>query len=81
MYTFHGSANTFMQFWNRSFARVGHMKKTLTRRQIWEAFTQESIRMVASSQKIDFTLPSNLKNQIVLDQARLFLLFVFNSLN
>jgi hypothetical protein len=69
IYTFHGSANTCMLFWNRSFARTGPRTRTLSRRQIWETFTQESIRTVAQSQKRDFTLPATAKNEVVLDQV------------
>jgi hypothetical protein len=58
-----------MLFWNRSFARTGPRTRTLSRRQIWETFTQESIRTVAQSQKRDFTLPATAKNEVVLDQV------------
>lgn len=68
-YTFHGSANTYMQYWNRSFSNTGHIKKLLSRRHIWEALTQESIRMISASLKSDFTIPSAMGNRAVLEQV------------
>ncbi|KAM6489956.1 hypothetical protein JOM56_002878 [Amanita muscaria] len=46
MYTFHGSAAAYTEFWNSAFDTDG--KGRMSRRQVWQAFVQESIRLVGS---------------------------------
>lgn len=50
MYNFHASANAYMQYWNECFGT----SITLSQRQIWQAFTQESIRAIAEASGVDF---------------------------
>jgi len=59
MYNFHASANAYTQFWNDSFGAVSIPCK-LSRRQIWQAFVQESIRSIAQMSKIDFEANQNI---------------------
>ncbi len=42
MYSFHASTQAYMEFWNNTFGTA------LSYRQIWKAFVQESIRLVAT---------------------------------
>ena len=57
MYSFHASAAAYMGYWNNTF---GHMdlndSVTLSRRHIWQAFIQESIRTVAMQQNVNLKL-------------------------
>lgn len=50
MYNFHASSNAYMQYWNECFGT----SINLSRRQIWQAFTQESIRSIADASGVDF---------------------------
>ncbi|KAF8058226.1 hypothetical protein FPV67DRAFT_1565621 [Lyophyllum atratum] len=60
MYSFHASANIYTQFWNNSFGSVDSKNKfKISRKQIWQAFVQHSIRVVASSSNTTFeTIPN-----------------------
>jgi len=50
MYSFHGSASAYCEFWNNSFGTANKENEHLiTRRQVWQSFVQESIRTIASS--------------------------------
>jgi len=57
MYNFHASASAYTQFWNDSF---GTPSCQVTRRQIWQAFVQESIRSIANMSNMDFEATQNL---------------------
>jgi len=57
MYNFHASASAYTQFWNDSF---GTSSCQVTRRQIWQAFVQESIRSVVDMSNLDFEAAENL---------------------
>lgn len=49
MYSFHASASAYTEFWNNSYGNIDKDSvTTITRRQVWQAFIQESIRTVAS---------------------------------
>ena len=58
MYSFHASSAAYTEFWNHSFWKVQDTTCTkVSRRQVWQAFVQESIRAVATK------LGSNLELQ------------------
>ncbi|KAF8961232.1 hypothetical protein BDZ97DRAFT_1626317, partial [Flammula alnicola] len=63
MYSFHASAAAYTEFWNNSFGR-----KT-TRRQIWDAFVQESVRTISSVSQIDFETADNLDIESLTETA------------
>jgi len=49
-YSFHASSAAFAEFWNDSFWSIQETSsRKLSRRQVWHAFVQESIRRVAQS--------------------------------
>jgi hypothetical protein len=54
MYHFHASSASYAQFWNSIFSE--NTGVVVTRRQIWQAFVQESIRLQASELKMSFTI-------------------------
>jgi len=48
MYNFHASANAYTDFWNNTFGELCKGKPIkISRRQVWQAFVQESIRTIA----------------------------------
>ena len=57
MFSFHASSQAYTQFWNNSF---GSTSTTITSRQIWQAFVQESIRTLAAKSSHSFELLDNL---------------------
>lgn len=65
MYAFHGSAATIMDFWNRSSTSNIH----LTRRHIWQAFAQASIRLISFDIKTPFLLPTQINPKMLLSEA------------
>jgi len=57
-YHFHASASAFTEFWNQScwkFQKTTSRK--ISRRQVWQAFVQESVRRVATTSGFDLELP------------------------
>jgi hypothetical protein len=61
MYSFHASASSYMEFWNNSFGKTQqHGFHRLSRRQIWQAFVQESIRTIAASADTELSVRDNL---------------------
>jgi hypothetical protein len=61
IYSFHASASAYMEFWNNSFGKTQeHVFHQLSRRQIWQAFVQESIRTIAASANIELSVQDNL---------------------
>ena len=61
MYSFHASASVYTGFWNSSYGAVnGETVAKITRRQVWQAFIQESIRMVAVESKINLEIRDGL---------------------
>jgi CxC5 like cysteine cluster associated with KDZ transposases len=68
MYNFHASASAYTQHWNDC-ASVTDSKVQVTRRHIWQAFVQESIRTIASVNSNNLELPENLNIEEVTQQA------------
>jgi hypothetical protein len=57
MFSFHASSEAYTQFWNNSF---GSTSTDITSRQVWQTFTQESIRTLANESSHSFELLDNL---------------------
>jgi len=69
-YSFHASASAYMEFWNNSFGKTQqHTRSPLSRRQIWQAFVQESIRTVAAASSYSLELLDNLPISDVAEKA------------
>jgi hypothetical protein len=61
MYNFHASASAYMEYWNNSFGHLGSEQSfTITRRQVWQAFVQESVRTVATVAGLNLELRDGL---------------------
>jgi len=61
MYSFHASASAYMEFWNNSFGKTQQdVVCRLSRRQVWQAFVQESIRTIAASADVELSVRDNL---------------------
>ena len=70
MYSFHASANSYCDYWNNTFGSSNPDNRLkLGRRQVWQAFVQESIRTVASSDDVDFETPANLSIDDLTEKA------------
>ena len=70
IYSFHASAAAYTEYWNNSFRRKQVVKfKEITRRQIWQAFIQESIRSIASISDINLVLQDGLSIDEVKKEA------------
>ena len=52
IYSFHASSSAYSDFWNHSYAS----NMTLSRKQVWRVFVEESIRTIASSSATDFSV-------------------------
>ncbi len=65
IYTFHASAAAFSDFCIDGLSHLGKV----TRRQIWQAFVQESIRFIASNLNVNLTLQDGLSIDEVTKQA------------
>src|ERR1700678_203409 len=64
MYSFHASANSYHDYWNSTFGSSNPANGLkLGRKQVWQAFVQESIRTVAFSDDVDFETRANWKNR------------------
>jgi hypothetical protein len=68
MYNFHASTSAFMEFWNMSFTL-----SSLSRRHVWQAFIQESIRHIAKELETELELPGNLPIDEVTQHAYMIL--------
>jgi CxC5 like cysteine cluster associated with KDZ transposases len=70
MVSFHASASAYTEFWNNSIwsHHKGNSKK-LSRRQIWQAFVQESVRSIAEASEINLELQDGLAIDDVTEQA------------
>ena len=66
MYSFHASAAAYTEYWNNSF---GTAKVKITRRQIWQAFVQESIRTIGAASNFDLELKDGLPIEDVTFEA------------
>src|SRR6202051_1798892 len=61
IYSLHASASEYVEYWNDSVWKHQSVNfKGITRRQVWQAFVQESIRTIASTYKTDLTLRDGL---------------------
>ena len=67
MYTFHASASAYAEFWNDCFDMGGNGR--VSRRQVWQAFVQESIRLVGSASDTHLTIMDGLPIDEVTKQA------------
>jgi hypothetical protein len=67
IYTFHASAAAYADFWNGSFDLNGSGK--VSRRQIWQAFVQESIRLIASASDTELVIRDGLAIDEVTKEA------------
>ena len=66
MFSFHASSQAYTQFWNNSY---GSTSTTITMRQVWQAFTQESIRTIATESSRSIELNDNLPIAEVTEKA------------
>ena len=70
IYSFHASAAAYTEYWNNSFGQHDLVLfKKITRRQVWQAFVQESIRSVASVSGSDLVLQDGLAIDEVTKEA------------
>jgi hypothetical protein len=70
MYSFHASANTYCDYWNITFGSSNPADRLkLGRKQVWQAFVQEYIRTVASSDDVDFETPAKLSIDDLTEKA------------
>jgi uncharacterized Zn finger protein (UPF0148 family) len=70
VYNFHASTAAYTEFWNSAFCNAHNSDAgKVGRRQIWQAFVQESIRTIASLSNIDLTLKDNLSIDEVTKEA------------
>jgi hypothetical protein len=70
VYSFHASANAYTEYWNNTFQKNGleHFK-VITRRQVWQAFIQETIRSIAATSNEDLVLQDGLAIDEVTKEA------------
>jgi hypothetical protein len=66
MYSFHASAAAYAEFWSNSFS---HNSRPITRRQIWHAFVQESVRYISMASSINLELQDGLAIDEVTKEA------------
>ena len=70
MYNFHASANSYCDYWNSTFGSSNPANRLkLGRKQVWQAFVQESVRTVASSDDVDFETPANISIDDLTEKA------------
>jgi hypothetical protein len=69
IYSFHASAASFMEYWNNSFGQNKLTSKDISRRQVWQAFVQESIRTIAAESQINLVLSDKLGIDEVTQEA------------
>jgi len=70
MYSFHGSAAAYTEFWNNTYANLNSESSCLvTRRIIWQAFVQESIRVISAASNQHLVLKENLSIKEVTQEA------------
>ena len=70
IYSFHASAAAYTEFWNNSYACLNPESTCLvTRRIIWQAFAQESIRDIGLESQQHLTLSDNLSINEVIREA------------
>jgi len=70
IYNFHASASAYAEYWNNSVWKHQSVNfKGITRRQVWQAFVQESIRTIASTYKTDLIIRDGLAIDEVTKEA------------
>ena len=70
MYSFHGSAAAYTEYWNNTFGQVNlECTAKLNRKHIWQAFVQESVRSIAADQDVYLELNENLPIDEVTKEA------------
>jgi CxC5 like cysteine cluster associated with KDZ transposases len=70
MYSFHASAAAYTEYWNDSFwKQQSDQVKPISRRQVWQAFTQETICSIAAASNHNLILSDNLKIDEVTKEA------------
>jgi hypothetical protein len=70
IYHFHASASAYAEYWNNSVWKHQSVNfKGITRRQVWQAFVQESIHTIASTCGTDLTLQDGLAIDEVTKEA------------
>ena len=70
MYSFHASAAAYTDFWNDTFSNHQSQHfKSLTHRQIWQAFVQESLRSIATTSNYELVLQDALAIDEVTKEA------------
>lgn len=70
IYSFHASAAAYAKYWNDSFwKQQSDQVKSISCRQVWQAFTQETIRSIAAASNYDLILSDNLKIDEVTKEA------------
>ena len=68
MYNFHASAAAYTQFWNDNISII-NPNFELSRRHVWQAFIQESIRSIASASNLNLELHDHLAIEEVTTSA------------
>jgi CxC5 like cysteine cluster associated with KDZ transposases/CxC6 like cysteine cluster associated with KDZ transposases len=69
-YNFHASSTAYAEFWNASFwSTQKTLSKKVSRRQVWQAFIQESVRRVASVSDFNLEVPDKLSINELAKQA------------
>ena len=66
IYSFHASAAAYTEYWNNSF---GTAEVKITRRHVWQAFVQESIRTISAASNLDLELKDGLAIEDVTTEA------------
>ena len=70
MNSFHASAAAYMEFWNNSFWKPQDvMCRKISRRQVWQAFVQESVRAIATQSQLNLELRDGLSIDEVTKEA------------
>jgi hypothetical protein len=61
MYSFHASTAAYTEFWNNTFCETRDVScQPMSRRHIWQAFVQESIRTISAASDIPFEIKDGL---------------------
>jgi uncharacterized Zn finger protein (UPF0148 family) len=70
IYSFHASAAAYTEFWNNSYGHLNlELSGQVSRRIIWQAFVQESVRVIGFASNQHLTLKDNLAIDDVTQQA------------
>ena len=70
IYSFHASSSAYAEFWNDTFwSKEETESRKISRRQVWHAFVQESLRVVAQSSGHTLEIENGLSLEKVTKQA------------